>query len=110
MPDAKPLTEKQLGILERYGYDVNVVDDAEGKEILDAIAANGWKPLADGPLQDVPKKPFDTPLDPNGPATKKQKEILAKFDYDPNVTFAQASSVIDELKANGWKRPAAMEV
>lgn len=37
--------------------------------------------------------------------TRKQADVLCKFGYDPNVTFDEASAIIDRIAANGWKRP-----
>jgi hypothetical protein len=38
------------------------------------------------------------------PATDKQKNVLADFGYNPNVTFEEASAIIDKIAANGWQR------
>jgi superfamily II DNA or RNA helicase len=35
----------------------------------------------------------------------KQARILSEHGYSPNVTFEQASGIIDSLARNGWKRP-----
>lgn len=37
--------------------------------------------------------------------TEKQAEILRKHGYDVNMTFQQASQIIERVKANGWVRP-----
>lgn len=38
-------------------------------------------------------------------ATQKQQNVLADFGYAPNVTFDEASAIIDRIANNGWKRP-----
>lgn len=40
------------------------------------------------------------------PATTRQREILAKFGYGPNVTFGVASEIIQRIADNGWKKPS----
>jgi len=40
------------------------------------------------------------------PATPKQQNVLADFGYNPNVTFDEASKLIDAIAKNGWKRPS----
>lgn len=101
----KTLSEKQLGILERFGYDTNAIGDEEGIKIIDEIAANKWQPLKNGPTP-TPEATQKPALRPDGPATKKQIAVLKKYDYDTDgVTFEQASALIDELAENGWKKP-----
>lgn len=38
--------------------------------------------------------------------TERQAALLEKHGYDSNVSFDEASRIIDQLAANGWKRPA----
>jgi len=37
--------------------------------------------------------------------TYKQAKTLARFGYDPDVSFADAREIIDRIAANGWRRP-----
>jgi len=40
------------------------------------------------------------------PCTQRQADVLADFGYNPDdVSFDEASDILDELKKNGWKRP-----
>jgi superfamily II DNA/RNA helicase len=41
-----------------------------------------------------------------GQCSFKQAKLLRKNGYSPDVSFAEASSIIDQLAKNGWKRPA----
>ena len=45
----------------------------------------------------------------NGKATYKQSKLLQKFGYSVDVTKSEASKIIDELAANGWKRKDRLE-
>jgi hypothetical protein len=40
----------------------------------------------------------------------KQAKTLGQFGCDINVSFKQASEMIDAIASNGWKRPASVQV
>ncbi|GAF91055.1 unnamed protein product, partial [marine sediment metagenome] len=45
-----------------------------------------------------------------GMYTYKQAQLLKKFGYHSPVTRVQATGIIDQIKANGWKMPRYVRV
>lgn len=43
----------------------------------------------------------------DNPATQKQQNVLADFGYNPKINFDEATTIIDAIANNGWKRPEA---
>jgi len=43
----------------------------------------------------------------SGRCSYKQASLLRKYGYGTNVSFREASRIIDELKSNGWKKASA---
>jgi superfamily II DNA or RNA helicase len=43
----------------------------------------------------------------SGRCSYKQASLLRKYGYATNVSFREASRIIDELKSNGWKKVSA---
>lgn len=41
----------------------------------------------------------------DGRCTYKQAKLLGKYGYDPNSTFDEARVLIDQIAANGWRKP-----
>lgn len=81
------LTEKQYGVL------VSTIGIAEVKKL------NGWQQRSK--LNDI----FRQRQAGCAPASFKQKAVLARFGYDTEVGFKEASEMIDALARNGWKKP-----
>lgn len=44
----------------------------------------------------------------SGRCTYKQATLLRKYGYGTNVSFKEASRIIDTLKSNGWKKASAV--
>lgn len=44
-----------------------------------------------------------------GPASTGQREVLERFGYNSDTTFAEARRILDELKRNGWRRADTVE-
>ena len=44
----------------------------------------------------------------SGRCTYKQATLLRKYGYGTNVSFKEASKIIDTLKSNGWKKASAV--
>lgn len=45
----------------------------------------------------------------NGVCTLRQAKLLSAHGYESNLSFAEASRVIDELASNGWRRPQRLQ-
>jgi hypothetical protein len=43
----------------------------------------------------------------SGRCSYKQASLLRKYGYGTNVSFREASRIIDDLKSNGWKKASA---
>lgn len=80
---AHPMTDKQREFLERAGIPTGNLNRKAAGAII-------------GSIIDRRK---------NGQATFKQAKVLSKHGYDTRVSFDEASSIIDELARNGWRRP-----
>jgi superfamily II DNA or RNA helicase len=80
--DGRPFTEKQMARLLKHGFDPNSLTWKQGQAIIGKILSR--------------------PTDP-------QKRILLRAGYTADeltMTCAQASALIDKVKANGWKKVA----
>jgi hypothetical protein len=73
--------------------------------LIDQIAGAGWK-RPDGKPQ---PKSVTKPRDGKGPATAKQKALLRKHGLRDDVTFGEASNMLDAVAANGWEVPSELE-
>jgi superfamily II DNA or RNA helicase len=80
----KTLTEKQTGFLRRAGIDPDSLPYSKARQLIGAMVDRFSKKLC----------------------TIKQMQLLKKYGCDTNVTFEQASLMIDEISKNGWKKPA----
>lgn len=81
--DGKHLSEKQSAVLLKQGINPDDYSYAEGKQILNETFRR-WN---------------------NKLATLKQCALLHKHGYETKeLTMKEASKLIDQLKANGWKR------
>jgi superfamily II DNA or RNA helicase len=78
----RQLTEKQRSLLARQGINPDRVSFAEARQLIAEIFRR-W----DGKL-----------------CSFKQAKVLRKYGYDTEVSFAEASAIIDGLARNGWKR------
>ena len=78
----RPATEKQRAVLVRAGID--------GAQTLNFTHASQL-------IEQVIQRRTD------GLCTYKQARLLAGFGYDPDITFEEAGSLIDQLAANKWK-------
>lgn len=107
-------TQKQANILQEFGYDTNV-SFQQASQIIDGIARNGWQrpnapPRGQRNGQGAPGNHRQSGNRPpqqrngNNRCTARQAEVLQEFGYDPNVSFDEARTILDELAANGWQR------
>src|SRR5512143_1890768 len=80
----RQLTEKQRALLARQGINPENVSFSEGRQLIAEIFRR-W----DGKL-----------------CSFKQAKVLRKYGYDAEVSFAEASAIIDGLARNGWRRTA----
>lgn len=78
-------TPKQVELLERFGIDAKALTRKQAGQLIGECFARRDK----------------------GQCTYKQAKTLKAHGLDPNVSFQEASRLITELAANGWKkRPA----
>ena len=84
--NVKQLTEKQRSLLAKQGINPDNLSFAQGKQLISEIFRR-W----DGKL-----------------CSFKQAKVLRKYGYDTNVSFTEASAMIDALARNGWRRPEAV--
>jgi superfamily II DNA or RNA helicase len=84
--DKKVLTEKQRGILRRAGMDPDKMEYARAKQLV-GIVIERWT---------------------NNKCSIKQADILKRFGYSTEMTFAQAQKTLDALQKNKWKKPSAI--
>lgn len=80
----QPLSEKMEGLLLKSGVDPDGLTYNEAKKLCATIVQRHREGLC----------------------TVKQAQLLRKYGYGNNYTKAQASALIDKIKANGWRRPA----
>lgn len=79
---AKPLTHNQRGMLERNGISTRDVDNHTQRLLFNEIV----------------KRRKD------GTCTFKQAKLLRKYGYSGKEDFREASTIIDRLAANGWRK------
>ena len=83
----KQFTEPQRGFLKRNGFNPDNIDYTNGKQIMDALGKRIQNHLCT----------------PNQAATLTKH----KCSYDPTkITFSEASSMIQQIADNGWRKPA----
>ncbi len=80
---AKPLSVNQQAMLERNGIQTHDVDNHTQRLLFNEIV----------------KRRKD------GTCTYKQAKLLRKYGYTGKENFSEASRIIDDLAANGWKKP-----
>jgi len=80
----RQLSEKQRSLLAKQGINPDRVSFVEGRQLIAEIFRR-W----DGKL-----------------CSFKQAKVLRKYGYDAEVSFAEASAIIDGLARNGWRRTA----
>lgn len=80
---AQPLSVNQQAMLERNGIKTNDVDNHTQRLLFNEIV----------------KRRKD------GTCTYKQAKLLRKYGYSGKENFKEASRLIDDLAANGWKKP-----
>ena len=78
----RQLSEKQRALLAKQGINPDRVSYVEGRQLISEIFRR-W----DGKL-----------------CSFKQAKVLRKYGYDAEVSFAEASAIIDGLARNGWRR------
>ncbi len=81
--NGRQLTEKQRSLLAKQGINPDGISFSEGKQLIAEIFRR-W----DGKL-----------------CSFKQAKVLRKYGCPTNVSFAEASAIIDRLAKNNWKRP-----
>jgi superfamily II DNA or RNA helicase len=79
--NVKQLTEKQRSLLAKQGINPDNLSFSQGKQLISEIFRR-W----DGKL-----------------CSFKQAKVLRKYGYETNVSFAEASRVIDALAKSGWR-------
>ena len=79
----KEISPKMTAILERQGFKPDQMTYTEARQMISEIVKR-W--------------------DSNG-CSIKQAKLLARFDYPTDVSFKEASQLIDAIAKNGWKRP-----
>jgi superfamily II DNA or RNA helicase len=79
----RQLTEKQRSLLARQGINPEGVSFSEGRQLIAEILRRWDRKLC----------------------SFKQAKVLRKYGYDTEVSFAEASAMIDALARNGWRRP-----
>jgi len=80
----KPLSEKMEAMLKRNGFDPTKLNYTHAKQVI-------------GEIINHPEKL---------PCTPGQAKVLRRFGYQPNeINKEQASTLIDAIAKNGWKRP-----
>ena len=82
--NVKQLTEKQRSLLTRQGINPDNLSFSQGKQLIGEILRR-----------------FDRKL-----CSFKQAKVLRKYGYDTEVSFAEASAMIDALAKSGWVRAA----
>lgn len=80
-----PLTHAQQAMLARNGIDIAGLPVAHCRALYNEI------------LRRIK----------SGGCTYKQASLLRKYGYGTNVSFKEASKIIDTLKSNGWKKVSA---
>ena len=83
--NCRQLSEKQRSLLAKQGINPDTVSFSQGKQLIGEILRR-----------------FDRKL-----CSFKQAKVLRKYGYDTEVSFAEASAMIDALAKSGWKRPDA---
>lgn len=78
----KVLTEKQRGILQKQGINPDSVPYSQARQLVSEIISRWDKNLA----------------------SFKQAKILKRFGYGTDVSFQEASRIIDALAKNGWRK------
>jgi hypothetical protein len=82
----KQLSPKQMNLLRSQGINPDTLDYANGKRMVGAIISR-----------------LDQKL-----CSLKQAQVLARFGYETKeLSRKAASELIDALKQNGWRKPAA---
>ena len=81
--NGRQLTEKQRSLLAKQGINPDGISFSEGKQLIAEIFRR-W----DGKL-----------------CSFKQAKVLRKYGCPTNVSFAEASAIIDRLAKINWKRP-----
>jgi len=79
----KAITEKMAGVLRRNGFDPDKLSFTHARQVVREIIEH-------------PEKL---------PATPKQRALLQRYGYRPDVSKAKAGEIIDAIAANGWRRP-----
>jgi superfamily II DNA or RNA helicase len=81
--NVKSLSGKQRSMLAKAGINPDSVNFAQANQLIGEILRR-W----DGNL-----------------CSFKQAKVLQRFGYDTNVSFAEASRLIDAIAKNGWRQP-----
>ena len=82
--NVKQLTEKQRSMLAKQGINPDQISFSQGRQLISEIIRR-W----DGNL-----------------CSFKQAKVLKKYGYETNVSFENASRIIDALAKSGWRKPA----
>lgn len=83
----KPPTEKQLNILRNAGMPTKDISFSQASQLIGEVFKRREK----------------------GEATFKQAAILSRFGERTDVSFQEASAMIDEIKARGWRHRSEVE-
>ena len=83
----QPPTERQLAALAKFGFPAAELDKGQAHQVLDELIGRARE----------------------GRASYKQARVLMRYGLDPDVSFDQASKLIDVIAANRWTRPEWLE-
>lgn len=78
------MTDRQREVLDRAGIPSMQLDRGQASAVIDKLVERTRE----------------------GRCTLRQAKVLVRFGYDPDTAFDEASLIIDELAANGWRRLA----
>lgn len=79
----KPASDKQKTMLERVGINTRGMTRHQASRLIGEVIRRRE----------------------SGECSYKQARLLSRFGFDTHVGFQEASSIIDAIASNGWKRP-----
>jgi superfamily II DNA or RNA helicase len=78
-----PASDKQIALLNKFGVATEGIDKSKAHQLLGNLLGRVRA----------------------GKCSYKQAQVLARYGYSTDCTRQEASSLLDKLKANGWRRP-----
>lgn len=80
---AAPPSEKQVALLAKFGIDAGTMTKAQVNRLIGECIARSQKKQC----------------------TFKQAKLLSRYGYSTDVSFSEASAIIDRLAKNNWRKP-----